>query len=73
MADESRAHVVLCPGTRLRPRENREDHTKQLRRGDWHLFGMEKRTVHELFCGVHDDLLTTNKEEGLPLHCAGTS
>ena len=34
---------------------------------------LEKRTVHELFRLVHDDLLTTNSEEGPVLHCAGTS
>ena len=62
VADECRAHVVLCPGTRLRSRENREYHTEQLSTSLW----MEKRTVH-------DDLLTTNKEEGPLLHCAGTA
>ena len=33
----------------------------------------EKRTLHEIFCRVHDDLLPANKEEGPLLHCAGAS
>ena len=31
VADECRAHVVLCLGTRLRARDNREHHTEKLR------------------------------------------
>ena len=34
---------------------------------------VEKRTVHELFCGVRDDIFMTNKEERPPPQCAGTS
>ena len=33
VADECRAHVALCPGTRLRARDNREYHTEKLRGG----------------------------------------
>ena len=33
VADECWAHVVLCPGTRLRSPDNREYHKEQLRRG----------------------------------------
>ena len=43
MADECRAQVVLCPGTRLRARNNREYHTGKLRRGYWALhFGWRR-------------------------------
>ena len=70
VAEECRAHVVLYSGTRLRSRENREYHTEQVTGTSlW----MEKMTVHELFRTVHDDLFTTNKEKGPPLHCAGTN
>ena len=31
VSDECRAHVVLCPSTRLRSQENREYHKEQLR------------------------------------------
>ena len=45
MADECRAHVVLCPGTRLRARDNREYHTEKLRGGYWALhFGWKRGT-----------------------------
>ena len=74
VADECWAHVVPYPGARLRSREKREYHTEQPRR---RLLGtslwVEKRTVPELFHTVHDDLFTTNKEEGPLLHCTGTS
>ena len=43
VADECRAHVVLCPGTRLRARDNREYHTEKLRGGYWALhFGWKR-------------------------------
>ena len=34
---------------------------------------MERRTVHELCRGAHDDLLTTNQEEGPSLRCVSAS
>ena len=43
VADECRAHVVLCPGTRLRARDNREYHTEKLRGGSWALHFGRKR------------------------------
>ena len=40
---ECGAYVVLCPGTRLRSRNNREYHTEQLREGYWALhFGWKR-------------------------------
>ena len=43
VADECRAHVVLCPGTRLRARDNTEYHTEKLRGGYWALhFGWKR-------------------------------
>ena len=43
VADECRAHVVLCPGTRLRARDNREYYTEKLRGGYWALhFGWKR-------------------------------
>ena len=59
VADECRAHVVLCPGTRLRPRDNREYHTEKLRGGNWALIG-----------GMHNDLLTSDQETRLLQNCA---
>ena len=48
VADECRAHVVLCPGTRLRARDNREYHTEKLRGGYWALhFGWRRGLSHE--------------------------
>ena len=43
VADECLAHVVLCPGTRLRAQDNREYHTEKLRGGYWALhFGWRR-------------------------------
>ena len=43
VADECWAHVVLCPGTRLRVRDNRDFHTEKLRGGYWALHFGRKR------------------------------
>ena len=62
VADECRAHVELCPGTRLRARDNREYHTEKLRgRMVGAPFRVEKRTLYKLI-GMHNDLLASNQE-----------
>ena len=67
VADECRAHVVLCPGTRLRARDNREYHTEKLRGGYWALhFGGKSGS------GMQNDLLTSNQETRPSHNCTGT-
>ena len=52
VADECRAHVVLCPGTRLRARDNRGYHTEKLRGGYWALhFGWRREPLTNASAG----------------------
>ena len=52
MADECGAHVVLCPGTRLRARDNREHRTEKLQGGHWALhFGWKRGPCTNSFAG----------------------
>ena len=69
VADEMPGSCGALPECTLRiPRESRVPHRTAERRLLGTSCWVEKRTVHELFCGVHDDLFTTKEEEGPLLH-----
>ena len=64
LADECRAHVVLCPGTRLRSRSRKPRVPHRTVAG--RLLGASlwmERTVHEFLSLMYKDLLTPNEEE----------
>ena len=70
---ECRAHVVLYASTRLRSRDNRQCHTDEHREK---LLGttlrLEKEATHELLSKMHNDLLTSSKEERSLPHQGGS-